>query len=89
MKDLNDLLTTFEEIHENTEEIPGLKDLLEEILDRVVGNDPELNRLQVRVDELLASNTVLVLENRELKAEIARLKNSDIQQMGTIEDDHA
>ena len=89
MKDLNDLLTTFEEIHENTEEIPGLKDLLEEILDRVVGNDPELNRLQVRVDELLASNTALVLENRELKAEIARLKNSDIQQMGTIEDDHA
>jgi len=96
MRELEDLLTKFEEIHENTEDIPVLKDLLEEILDRVTLQEAESSSageavgvlfkalgwdsgglgsaaiaIVARVDELLESNTKLVLENRELKAELA------------------
>ena len=96
MRELEDLLTKFEEIHENTEEILVLKDLLEEILDRVTLQEVESSSageavgvlfkalgwdsgglgsaaiaIVARVDELLESNTKLVLENRELKAELA------------------
>jgi regulator of replication initiation timing len=52
-------------------EIEEYKSKFEQIYQATVGQHPDVKRLEARVDELLASNTALVLENRELKKELA------------------
>ena len=77
-------------------EIDEFKAKFEEIYAAVVWQHPEMLRLKARVDDLLAENTRLVLENRELRSRdnLRTVKKSDIlnltffNQMGTIDDNH-